>query len=299
MSQNGPDRQDLQDARDSKMLMAYSVNPETSCESCLISSLPASSGLIWKLMNLTEAASLIARSQRVVGFTGAGISTESGIPDFRSPNGVWANNRIIEYDEFISSRAGRIEYWRQKALSWPEMRDAKPNAGHLAFVELERRKQLLAMITQNIDGLHQRAGHAAEKVIELHGTMTEAGCLSCDARIPMDQALAFVEAGEPAPLCARCGGYLKPATISFGQAMPQREMQLAIEYASNCEIFIAAGSSLVVHPAASLPVLAKRNGATLIIINRTPTPLDDMADLVMNEEIGKVLPKLCQFADHQ
>lgn len=243
-------------------------------------------------MNLTEAAALIARSQRIVGFTGAGISTESGIPDFRSPNGVWANNRIVEYQEFVSSRAGRIEYWRQKALSWPDMRDAQPNAGHRAFVELERRGQLLAMITQNIDGLHQRAGQAADKVIELHGTMIEAVCLTCGDRIAMDEALQRIAAGDPAPSCEQCGGYLKPATISFGQAMPEREMQLAVGYASNCEVFIAVGSSLVVHPAASLPVLAKRSGATLIIINRTATPLDDIADLVVNDEIGKTLPVL-------
>ncbi|HWQ33324.1 MAG TPA: Sir2 family NAD-dependent protein deacetylase [Blastocatellia bacterium] len=248
-------------------------------------------------MTLTEAAELIARSQRIVGFTGAGISTESGIPDFRSPNGVWATNRTIEYQEFVSSRAGRIEYWRQKALGWPAMRDARPNAGHLAFVELERRGQLLALITQNIDGLHQRAGHRPENVIELHGTTAEAVCLTCDDRIPIDEALARVAAGDPAPNCEKCGGYLKPATISFGQAMPEREMRRATEVCYDCEIFIAVGSSLVVHPAASFPVLARRNGAKLIIINRTPTPLDEIADLVINDEIGKTLPKLVGMSD--
>lgn len=243
-------------------------------------------------MQFSEAVQLIARAERVVGFTGAGISTESGIPDFRSPNGVWANNRMVEYSEFISSRAGRIEYWRQKALSWPAMRDAEPNAGHRAFVELERRGQLTAMITQNIDGLHQRAGQSPELVIELHGTMTQAVCLSCGDRIPMDEALERVAAGEPAPRCLKCGGLLKPATVSFGQAMPEREMRRAAEACSGCEMFLAVGSSLVVHPAASLPALAKRCGATLIILNRTPTPLDDVADLVLHDEIGAVLPKL-------
>ena len=245
-----------------------------------------------KPMNFNEAIERIARSRRIVGFTGAGISTESGIPDFRSPDGVWASNRMIEYSEFISSRAGRIEAWRQKALSWPEMRNAKPNAGHHAFVELERQGRLLAMITQNIDGLHQRAGHQPENVIELHGTMVEAVCLKCGDRIPMDEALRRIEAGEPAPECLKCGGLLKPATISFGQAMPEREMQRAAQACYDCDVFIAVGSSLVVHPAAVLPALAKENGATLIIINRTPTPLDEIADLVVNEEIGKALPRL-------
>lgn len=241
-------------------------------------------------MNFNQAVELIAKSSRIVGFTGAGISTESGIPDFRSPNGVWANNRIIEYQEFISSRAGRIEYWRQKVAMWPEMRDAQPNAGHLAFAELERRGKLLAMITQNIDGLHQRAGN--KNVIELHGTTVEAECLTCGARISMDEAVKRVEDGDPAPECERCGGLLKPATISFGQAMPALAMKAAVEASQNCEVFLAVGSSLVVYPAASLPEMAKQSGAALIIINRTPTPLDGIADLVLNEEIGKALPLL-------
>lgn len=241
-------------------------------------------------MTLTEAINLIARSSQIVGFTGAGISTESGIPDFRSPGGVWANNRMIEYSEFVNSRAGRIEYWRQKAAMWPEMRDAKPNAGHKAFVELERRGKLRAMITQNIDGLHQRAGSA--NVIELHGTSVEAECLTCHARISMDQALQRVAEGDIAPECDACGGYLKPATISFGQAMPVIEMQRAIQACRNCDVFLAVGSSLVVYPAATLPELAKQSGAKLIIINRTSTPLDGIADLVVNEEIGKALPLL-------
>ncbi|MBI3698566.1 MAG: Sir2 family NAD-dependent protein deacetylase [Acidobacteria bacterium] len=243
-------------------------------------------------MNLNHAREWIAKSQNIVGFTGAGISTESGIPDFRSPNGVWARNRMIEFDEFVSSRAGRIEYWRQKVESWPAMRDAKPNPGHLAFVELERRGKLRAMITQNIDGLHQRAGQSPELVIELHGTTAEAACLSCRGRIPIDDAIRRIEAGDPAPECEKCGGLLKPATISFGQAMPEREMARAAEVSRACEVFLAVGSSLVVQPAALLPAIAKRAGARLIIVNRTATPLDDMADLVLCDEIGRVLPAL-------
>jgi NAD-dependent deacetylase len=248
-------------------------------------------------MNFSEAIALLAQAERIVGFTGAGISTESGIPDFRSPNGIWANNRMIEYQDFISSRTDRIEAWRQKVIAWPEMRDAQPNAGHRAFVELERRGKLIAMITQNIDGLHQRAGHDPANVIELHGTMTEAVCLSCAERIPMDEAIARIEAGNPAPECEKCGGLLKPATISFGQAMPMAEMQRAAEACYACDVFISVGSSLVVYPAASFHALAKQSGAKLIIINRTPTPLDDIADLVVNEEIGKALPKLAGISE--
>ena len=245
-------------------------------------------------MKFSEAVQLIARAERVVGFTGAGISTESGIPDFRSPNGVWATNRMIEFDEFISSRAARIESWRQKAAIWPAMRDAQPNAGHHAFVELERRGKLKAMITQNIDGLHQRAGQDPKLVIELHGTMIEAECLSCHDRIAIDEALRRVAEEDPAPECRHCSGLLKQATISFGQAMPAREMERAMLFSQGCEVFLAVGSSLVVYPAASLPLLAKRSGGHLIIINRTPTPMDEIADLVIREEIGVALPKLLE-----
>ncbi len=241
---------------------------------------------------MRQAQDCIARSSNIVGFTGAGISTESGIPDFRSPNGVWARNRMIEYDEFVSSRAGRLEYWRQKVESWPAMRDAKPNAGHLAFVELERCGKLRAMITQNIDALHQRSGQNPGLVIELHGTTAEAGCLSCGYRISMDEAIRRIEAGDPAPNCEKCGGYFKPATISFGQAMPERELARAFDLSRRCEVFLAVGSSLVVQPAALLPLAAKQAGAKLIIVNRTSTPLDDTADLVLREEIGEALPAL-------
>jgi NAD-dependent deacetylase len=243
-------------------------------------------------MTFDQACELIAQSDKIVGFTGAGISTESGIPDFRSPGGVWTTNRMIYYDEFLNDRAARIEAWRQKFLIWPAMRDAQPNAGHLAFADLEWRGKLLAMITQNIDGLHQRAGNSPEVVIELHGTMTEAECLSCRLRIPMDEALARVASGELSPLCETCGGLMKPATVSFGQPMPALAMQMAAIASQQCEVFIAAGSSLVVYPAASFPEIAKESGAALIIVNRTETPLDGIADLVVRDEIGKALPRL-------
>ena len=244
------------------------------------------------LMGIEQARGWIKAARRVVGFTGAGISTESGIPDFRSPNGVWARNRMIYFDEFVRDESARVEAWRQKVESWPEMRDAKPNPGHLAFVELARSGKLTAMITQNIDGQHQRSGLKPSQVLELHGTTVEAACLSCSHRVPMDEAVDRIKAGEQAPKCRLCGGILKAATVSFGQAMPQEVMREAETAARSCEVFLAVGSSLVVHPAAGLPLVAKRAGAKLIIINRTETPLDEVADLVVNDEIGKVLPEM-------
>jgi NAD-dependent deacetylase len=243
-------------------------------------------------MSIEQGRRWIERAARVVGFTGAGISTESGIPDFRSPNGVWARNRTVYFDEFVRSEAGRIEYWRQKVESWPDMREARPNAGHLAFVELARQAKLRAMITQNIDGLHQASGLDPKLVLELHGNGTVAGCLTCGNRTPMDAAIERIQQGESAPECRLCGGFLKPATISFGQTMPVDVLESCQRAAESCDVFLAVGSSLVVYPAAALPVVAKRAGARLIILNRTETPLDELADLVIHDEIGKVLPAL-------
>ena len=243
-------------------------------------------------MDEQAARELIDGASRIVGFTGAGISTESGVPDFRSPDGVWARNRTVDFQEFVSSEAGRVEYWRQKAAAWPAMREAKPNAGHEAFVTLHRQGRLLALITQNIERLHQRSGLPADVVLELHGTTTEAVCLTCGGRITSDEACRRIEAGEPAPRCRACGGLLKPATISFGQAMPLDVMARAQEAAETCDLLIAVGSSLVVEPAASIPRVAKAAGARLIIVNREPTPLDGIADAVVRGEIGAVLPAL-------
>lgn len=243
-------------------------------------------------MNLREERRWIADARRIVGFTGAGISTESGIPDFRSPNGVWSRNRIIDFHEFLTSEEGRIEYWRQKVESWPAMRKARPNAGHLAFVQLHRQGRLESLVTQNIDGLHQRSGLPDEKVLEVHGTTTEAVCLSCGDRITSDEACRRVRSGEAAPRCRVCGGLLKPATISFGQSMPINVMQEAYGAAGRCDMLIVVGSSLVVEPAASIPRVAKHAGARLVIVNREPTPLDDIADSVVRGEIGEVLPTM-------
>lgn len=239
----------------------------------------------------------IRAASRILGFSGAGISTESGVADFRSPNGVWARNRTVYFEEFVSDEAARTEAWRQKVESWPEMRDALPNAGHRTFVELHRRGQLAAMITQNIERLHQRSGLPSEMVLELHGTMTEAMCLTCDDRIDMNEAVARVDAGEKAPKCRECGELLKPATISFGQNLPQEVLLAAHQAAESCDLFLAVGSSLVVHPAASLPVVAQRRGARLIIINRDKTPLDAAADLVIRGEIGSILPALAGITE--
>ena len=240
------------------------------------------------------ARELIAGASRIAGFTGAGISTESGVPDFRSPNGVWAQNRTVDFQEFLSSEAGRIEYWRQKVAAWPAMRAARPNAGHHAFVRLHEQGRLTALVTQNIERLHQRSGLPGDRVLELHGTTTEAVCLSCGDRITSDEACRRVAAGERAPRCRRCGGLLKPATISFGQALPHDVLLRAQTAAESCDLLLAVGSSLVVEPAASIPRLARRAGARLIIVNRDPTPLDGIADVVVRGEIGAVLPALVQ-----
>ncbi len=234
----------------------------------------------------------LAEAQQVVGFSGAGISTASGIPDFRSPGGVWSTNRTVTYQEFVASEDDRIEYWRQKVAIWPEMCDAKPNAGHLAFKQLDVAGKFLGMITQNIDGLFQKVGLADEKIIELHGTTVEVVCLTCGERSSMDAACKRVEAGDLAPKCEACMGLLKPATVSFGQAMPMDEMDRARDLCYRADVMIAVGSSLVVQPAASFPLIAKQNGARLIIINRDETPFDSYADFVSHGEISEVLPEL-------
>ncbi|MEM8952644.1 MAG: Sir2 family NAD-dependent protein deacetylase [Verrucomicrobiota bacterium] len=241
---------------------------------------------------IKRARELVASASKIVGFSGAGISTESGIPDFRSPDGIWANNRTVYFDQFVANRADRIEYWRQKSSMWPEMRDANPNAGHQFFADLHHSEKLLAMITQNIEGLHQKAGLPADQVIELHGTTVEVSCLSCSATISMDEACDRIAAGDPAPECQSCGGLLKPATISFGQSLNAANIDRATTLCQDCDLLIAVGSSLVVHPAAGFPLIAKQNGAKLIIINRTETPLDTVADVIIQNEIGPTLHQL-------
>lgn len=243
-------------------------------------------------MILKKVKEWIVTAQSITGFTGAGISTESGIPDFRSPNGVWANNRTVYFQEFLKNTTDRIEYWRQKAEIWASIRDAHPNLGHRAFVSLAGQEKLIALITQNIDGLHQRSGLDPKLVLELHGTTIEANCLDCNNKITMDEAVNRIRQGEPDPKCYICQGLLKPSTVSFGQSLPMEILEKARQAAQSCEVFLAVGSSLVVEPAASLPVLAKESGAKLVIINRTETPIDKFADSVIRGEITKILPQL-------
>ena len=237
----------------------------------------------------------IAKAQRVVVLTGAGISTDSGIPDFRGPRGVWTKNpkaeKLSDIRYYMSDPEVRRLSW-QSRLANPAW-SAKPNAGHLALVALEKRGKLHALITQNIDELHQLAGHAPEKVIEVHGTMRQVVCMSCGERAPMERALARVRAGEADPPCRSCGGILKSATISFGQQLVPEVIDRAMQAAAEAEVLLAVGSSLQVYPIAGAVPVAKRAGARLVIVNAEATPFDEIADAVFNEPIGEVLPRLC------
>ncbi len=233
----------------------------------------------------------IAEARRIVAFTGAGISTESGIPDFRSPGGIWTRYKPIYFDDFMASEEMRRESWRRKFATDETMLKAEPNAGHRALAKLAEQGLLSAVITQNIDGLHQRSGIPDSKVIELHGNATYATCLDCGHRHELDPIRRdFLGAGK-LPLCVKCEGIVKTATISFGQAMPEIPMARAQEETLACDLFIVLGSSLVVYPAAGFPLVAKRRGARLAILNRDPTDQDSEADLVIHGEIGPTLSR--------
>lgn len=236
---------------------------------------------------------MVAEARAIVPFTGAGISTESGIPDFRSPGGLWTKYRPIPFDEFLASQDARNESWRRRFAMEEQFGGAKPSRGHRALASLYRRGKVPGLITQNIDNLHQASGIAAEDVIELHGNTTFATCLSCNHRYELPWVRGRMEDGNAcAPDCPACGGFIKTATVSFGQAMPDAAMQRAQELTQNCDLFLAIGSSLVVWPAAGFPLMAKRNGARLIILNREPTEFDGIADLVLHRDIGTVLEPL-------
>jgi len=239
--------------------------------------------------SIARLREVLQTSRRAVVFTGAGISTESGIPDYRSPGGIWAKYRPIEFDEFITSADARREYWRRKFDTHATVAHAEPNSGHLAVARLVRQGKVAAVITQNIDGLHQASGVPRQQVIELHGNTTFAHCLGCGIEYDLEPLRAAFLADGSLPMCAACGGLVKTATISFGQAMPQAEMRRATQEASACDLFLAIGSSLTVYPAAGFPALAKQAGAGLVIINREETGLDGLADLVINDEIGPTL----------
>ncbi|MGD2109516.1 MAG: NAD-dependent deacylase [Phycisphaerae bacterium] len=236
---------------------------------------------------IDQIARYIDDANAGVAFTGAGISTESGIPDFRSPGGVWSKQSPVYYDEFVASREARARYWAMRVQMHREFDQAEPNDGHRALARFEELGKLIAVITQNIDGLHQDAG--SRHVVELHGTARVVGCIGCGKEWEPHQVLARVEAGDTAPDCDECGAPLKSKTVSFGQSMPVREMAEASRLVQAADLCLAIGSSLVVEPAASIPRLAKQYGATLVIINRTETPLDFDADLVIREPIGETM----------
>jgi len=236
----------------------------------------------------------IGKARRVVVLTGAGISTDSGIPDFRGPQGVWTRNpkaeKLSDIRYYMSDPEVRRLSWQSRLehTAW----SAQPNAGHRALVELERRGKLHALITQNIDELHQLAGHSPDKVIEVHGTMRKVVCMSCGERAPMEKALARVRAGEADPPCRTCGGILKSATFSFGQQLVPEVIDRAMQAAAQADLFLSVGTSLQVYPIAGAVPIAKRAGARVVIVNAEPTPFDELADAVFNESISAVLPKL-------
>ncbi len=234
---------------------------------------------------------LFDEATRIVGFTGAGISTESGIPDFRSPGGIWTRYQPIQFQDFIASEEMRRESWRRKFATDEVMRKATPNAGHRAMARLVEMGKMSAIITQNVDGLHQASGVPDSKVIELHGNSTYATCLDCGERHELEEIKRIFSKDETLPECVACGGIVKTATISFGQAMPVVPMARAQEETMAADLFIVLGSSLVVYPAAAFPAMAKRNGARLAIINRDPTDQDRIADLVVHDEIGPTMSR--------
>lgn len=243
-------------------------------------------------MDLKEFSSKLKSSTAVVFFTGAGISTESGVPDFRSPGGVWTKYQPVLFQDFLASESARIQHWRLKKATYELFKTVNPNPAHYAICEFEGRGQLLGLITQNIDGLHKIAGISDDKLVELHGTDRLVTCLTCDKRYdPFD---VYENLGEEftAPTCDACGGFLKSANVSFGQSMPVEAMRRAQAWSEQAEVFIVVGSSLQVQPAASFPVIAKRSGALLAIVNRDPTPLDDLADFVYHGGSGEFFTKL-------
>lgn len=241
---------------------------------------------------IARAGELILAAKKVVAFTGAGVSTESGIPDFRSPGGIWERYQPIYYQDFLASAEARKRSWERSRVLYPVFREAQPNPTHYALAELERLGKLACIITQNIDRLHHKAGNSPEKIIELHGTNAYVICLNCRKTYPRDEIQRWLEEGVEVPTCDACGGILKEATVSFGQPMPVREMAEAEHQARTSDVLLVLGSSLVVYPAAYIPAYALQAGAKLIIINLTPTPYDREAAVVIHAKTGEVMPKI-------
>jgi len=247
------------------------------------------------MISLEEFASRLRGCRKTVFFTGAGISTESGVPDFRSPGGVWTKYQPVYFQDFVVSEPARIQHWRLKKATYELYKTVKPNIGHFVIRDFERRGQLLGLITQNIDGLHKIAGVSDEKLVEIHGTDRLVTCLSCAKRFEPATIYEYLGEEFKAPTCDACGGLLKSANVSFGQSMPVEAMRRAQAWSEQAEIFIVIGSSLQVQPAASFPVIAKRSGALLAIINRDETPLDELADFIHHGRIGHFFEQLIRL----
>ena len=239
-------------------------------------------------------AALLRESGRTAALTGAGISTESGLSDFRSPGGVWDRHRTVTYREFVDHGDARREYWQMKRELHRELARARPNRAHRALAELERAGRLFCLVTQNIDGLHHDAGSSPERVIEIHGTNRRAECIGCESTWPIGDIQERLDGGEEEPRCENCGGLIKPATIMFGQSMPKIELARAFECVRDCDLLLMIGSSLQVEPAASIPLAAHRGGARLIYINRTPTASDILASVIFREPAGETMGRLLE-----
>ena len=240
---------------------------------------------------ITLIAEKIKQGGKNIVFTGAGISTESGIPDYRSQGGIWDKFRPVYFDEFMSSRDAREKYWRKWKALYRGISQAEPNAGHVSIAKLYRMGLLSAVITQNVDGLHQASGLADEKIIELHGNTRRIRCMTCRKITPTEEIQERLDSGDPAPDC-KCGGYLKPDTISFGQAMPVVEVEKATALSQTCDFFLVVGSTLLVQPAAHMPIYAKQNSAFLAIVNLSETPCDNMCDVLIRDKAGEVLQRI-------
>lgn len=243
---------------------------------------------------INRATQFLKISEKIVVFTGAGVSTESGIPDFRSPGGLWEKYTPVMYQDFLRSPEARKQYWEMGKRTFPVFSQAQPNPAHYAIADLERIGKLYSLITQNVDGLHQKAGNSEGIVIELHGTAKWVNCLHCQKRYTRSEIQLWLEKGVDIPMCDSCGGILKPATVSFGQPMPEKETRKAELHSRECDLFLVVGSSLVVQPAALMPLFAKENGAKLIILNNSQTPHDHYADLIIRGSAGEILSKIVQ-----
>lgn len=244
--------------------------------------------------SLERLCELLSGARRALVFTGAGISTGSGIPDFRGPNGVWKTRQPVYYQEFIASEAARIAYWDFKLESHPVFRDARPGSAHRALVDLERRGRVGLVVTQNVDGLHQAAGTSRERLVELHGTNSEVECVDCGAREPPERCMReFSETRRP-PACLRCGGLMKPAVVMFGQMLDMDALGRAQRASEKADLVLALGSSLVVTPAADIPLFGVRRGAPYVIINRGETPHDRLATLRIAADVAEILPRAVQ-----